>query len=172
MRKADEYVYEFALEAAVERVFDLFSRPERLNELTPRWFDLRPREPVPERLDTGSEVEYRLRWRGFPMTWISRIVEWSPPHRLTYEQVRGPYRFFRHEHSFDDAGVVTRVRDRVSYRTAGGLAIERLLVRPDLRRIFRHRAQAAASVLAGRDAMLSAGRPAPGPISHGRASSP
>lgn len=142
-----EYSYTFHLDAGTREVFDLFSRPERLNELTPSWFDLEPRSEVPDRLGIGCELEYRLRWRGVPMVWISRIVEWAPPNRLTYEQVRGPYRWFRHEHIFEGGSRSTRVTDRVSYRVLGGGPIQALLVRPDLERIFRHRASAAARAL-------------------------
>jgi ligand-binding SRPBCC domain-containing protein len=50
----------------------------------------------------------------------SRITDWEPPHRLTYEQARGPYRWFRHEHSFETEGDGTRVVDKVIYRAPGG----------------------------------------------------
>jgi ligand-binding SRPBCC domain-containing protein len=114
-----------------------------LNTLTPSWFDLEPQAHELQTLAPGVEITYRLRWRGIPLRWTSRIVDWEPPVRLTYEQVQGPYRWFRHEHLFEAEGTGTRVIDTVLYRAPGSRPIDRLLVRPDLKRIFRHREQAA-----------------------------
>jgi len=118
-----------------------------LNKLTPHWFNLEPRPGYSLPLAPGSEVTYRLRWRGLPLSWTSRIVDWEPPHLLTYEQSRGPYRCFRHEHRFEAVAEGTRVIDRVVYRALGGRPIERFLIRPDLARIFRHRERAARRIL-------------------------
>ncbi len=137
----------FRLRAEIEETFELFSNPDLLNAITPSWFDLEPDAGVPELLEPGVEISYRLRWRGVSLGWTSRIVEWEPPYRLTYEQARGPYRSFRHEHVFEADGSGTRVVDRVAYRVVGGAPIDRLLVRPDLERIFGHRAQAARLIL-------------------------
>ena len=147
MRTPSTYSHSFALPAEIDRTFALFSDSGRLDTLTPDWFDLRPRPPMSKRLAPGVEIRYRLRWRGLPLPWTSLIVEWQPPHRLTYEQVRGPYRFFRHEHLFVADGDGTRVIDRVVYEALGGAWIDRLLIRPDLERIFRHRARVARTML-------------------------
>lgn len=145
------YSHVFRLEATLEEVFGLFSSPALLNELTPDWFDLVPLAGAPEHLAQGVEIPYALRWRGVPLSWTSRIVHWEPPHRLTYEQARGPYRFFLHDHLFQAEPDGTRVVDRVDYRVLGGSLIDRLLVRPDLERIFTHRAEAARRILGCED---------------------
>mgnify|MGYP002624016111 FL=1 len=96
----------------------------------------------------GSEVDYRLRWRGLPRRWRSRIVEWRLPRVFTYEQVRGPFRSFRHRHLLAPDTTGTRVVDRVTYAVAGGGLVDGLLVAPDLRRIFDYRAEAVRRELA------------------------
>jgi ligand-binding SRPBCC domain-containing protein len=144
-----EYSCSFTLPARLDQAFELFSQPSLLNALTPRWFDLRPLGAVPERLGIGSEISYALHWRGLPLHWTSRIVECQPPHRLTYEQVRGPYRSFCHEHRFSAAAGGTRVVDRVVFRGPAGATLDRLLVRRELERIFRFRARAARARCAG-----------------------
>jgi ligand-binding SRPBCC domain-containing protein len=60
------------------------------------------------------------------------------------EQVRGPYRRWRHEHVFRSLGTGTLAGDRVDHQVPGGPLLDRLIVRPDLERIFRFRAQALA----------------------------
>jgi ligand-binding SRPBCC domain-containing protein len=147
LSQSNTHSHSFNLPAEVEATFELFSDPQRLNALTPGWFDLVPVSRSQQTLAPGVEIDYRLRWRSLPMRWTSRITDWEPPHRLTYEQVRGPYRLFRHEHSFEPEGRGTRVIDKVLYRAPGGRLIDRLLVRPDLERIFRHREHAARRIL-------------------------
>ncbi len=138
-------VYRCALELATEpaTAFDLFSSPRRLDSMTPPWFTLRPKAEVPRQPVAGAEIEYNFRWRGVPLPWKSRIVEWERPSRLTYEQIRGPYRSFRHEHLFESCDAGCRVTDVITYRVVGGRWIARTLVQPDLERIFRYRAAAA-----------------------------
>ena len=148
MTSVTSYSFRFELDAGAERVFELFSDPRRLNDLTPRWFDLRPREPLDLPVNVGTEIAYRFRWRGLPLPWRSRIVEYRPPSQLTYEQVRGPYRYFRHEHLFEPTRTGTLAVDRVQYRSGLGAWWDRGFVKRDLDRIFRVRAARAAQLLA------------------------
>jgi len=131
----------FSVEVGVDvaDAFDFFSRVENLNRVTPAWFRLDPVTPPPERLAVGAQIDYRFRWRLFRMAWRTRITEWLPPYVFTYEQERGPYRFFRHEHRFEARRSGTLVTDIVRYQALGGWPVDRLLVAPELSRIFAHR---------------------------------
>ena len=55
------------------------------------------------------------------------------------EQRRGPYRFRVHEHRFEERAGRTLASDRVRYAAPGGWLVDRLLVRPDLERVFEYR---------------------------------
>jgi ligand-binding SRPBCC domain-containing protein len=80
--------------------------------------------------------------RGVPLRWRSEITAWEPPRRFVDEQRRGPYRLWIHEHTFEALdGGRTLCDDRVRYAVPGGGLANRLLVAPDLRRIFAHRAR-------------------------------
>ncbi|MDH5521305.1 MAG: SRPBCC family protein [Acidimicrobiia bacterium] len=147
MSRNSTYSCHLTLEAGLAETFDLLSDPRALNGLTPTWFQLRPYEPVPTPLQVGSKISYRLRWRGLPLRWTSRMTEWRSPVLLTYEQERGPYAFFRHEHRFEAVGDATRVIDRVDYRSGFGSWLDRTLVQADLERIFEHRARRARALL-------------------------
>jgi ligand-binding SRPBCC domain-containing protein len=143
------YTHRFRLPASREEVFALFADPYRLDQLTPDWFRLLPVEPVPSTLSPGTEIAYRLRWRGLPLHWTSRITEWGAPERIVYEQARGPYRSFLHDHRFVAIGRrETEVVDRIDFRTAGGPWFDRRFVRADLRRIFEGREARARRALA------------------------
>lgn len=137
------FEYEFRLAAPIDRVYELLSDVRLLNTLTPSWFDLRVGDEAVSELRVGSEIDYRLKWRNLSRRWRSRIVEWCPSERFTYRQEIGPFRHFVHEHLFFAEGEGTRVVDRVDYSAPGGGLVERLLVEPDLRRIFEYRVAAA-----------------------------
>jgi ligand-binding SRPBCC domain-containing protein len=124
-------------------VFTLFADPRSLDLVTPPWFRLSPLGRIPDRLERGLEISYRLRWRGLPFRWTSLITDWQEPGFFAYEQKEGPYRFFRHEHFFDAVDGGTEILDRVVYRAPGGPLADRLVAGPDLRRIFAFRARRA-----------------------------
>jgi uncharacterized protein len=68
-------------------------------------------------IQQGTEITYRLRLHGLPISWTSRIEEWEPPYRFTDVQIRGPFRLWRHRHEFTGAQQGTRIRDPGHYRT-------------------------------------------------------
>lgn len=129
------------LHAPAHDVFDFFSRAENLEALTPSWLRFQICTPTPISMYVGARIDYRLRIHGVPVVWQSEITTWEPGRRFVDEQRVGPYRRWIHEHLFVADGDDTVVRDRVDYDVYGGRIIERLLVRPDLRRIFGYRLQ-------------------------------
>lgn len=127
--------------------FELFSEPRALDQLTPSWFRLEPSAPVPRPLAAGVEIRYRLRWRGLPLGWTSRLTDWREPDFLAYEQARGPFRYFRHEHLFRPVDGGTEIEDRALFRGPGGRLVDRLVVGPELQRIFACRERRARALL-------------------------
>jgi ligand-binding SRPBCC domain-containing protein len=90
-------------------------------------------------METGALIDYRLRLHGIPLKWRTEITAWEPPRRFVDTQVKGPYRLWVHEHLFQEKDGGTMVIDDVAYRPWGGRLIDRLLVRPDVERIFQFR---------------------------------
>lgn len=56
------------------------------------------------RIGLGEEVTWRAVHFGLPFTMTSRVTELERPLRFVDEQVRGPFRSFRHEHRFEATG--------------------------------------------------------------------
>jgi ligand-binding SRPBCC domain-containing protein len=126
----------------VGEVFAFFAAVENLDTLTPPWLHFRILTPTPVQVRRGTLIEYRIRWRWLPLFWRTEITAWEPPLRFVDEQRRGPYRRWVHEHTFEEQGGGTLVRDRVEYAAPGWLAapvVEALLVGPDVQRIFAYR---------------------------------
>lgn len=136
-----------------DEVFAFFAAAENLEQLTPAWLRFRILTPRPIAMHDGALIDYTIRLRGVPIRWRTRIAAWDPPRRFVDEQVRGPYAFWRHEHVFEQDGDGTVMTDRVEYTvplgtTWAGRAIDRLLVRPDVTRIFEYRHEAMAALFA------------------------
>ncbi|MCU0771566.1 MAG: SRPBCC family protein [Verrucomicrobia bacterium] len=120
-------------------VFDFFSDACNLEAITPPWLRFQILTPAPIRMGVGTLIDYRLRVHGLPLRWRTRIAEWNPPHGFADEQVRGPYRLWHHEHTFEEADGGTLMRDSIRYAPMGGTLINRLFVRRDVEAIFAYR---------------------------------
>jgi len=90
-------------------------------------------------MQAGTLIDYRLKIRGIPARWQSRITAWEPPHRFVDEQTRGPYRIWIHEHRFTEERSGTRCEDSVQYAPPGGSLINKLFVERDIAGIFAYR---------------------------------
>ena len=122
-------------------VFEFFANAENLNQLTPATLNFRITSPLPIEMRKGALIDYALKVHGMPLRWQSEITVWDPPYKFVDEQRRGPYKFWRHEHSFEEAGNSTRVLDRVEYKTWCHPIVHPLFVAADLRKIFTFRTE-------------------------------
>ncbi len=88
----------------------------------------------------GETVTWRARHFGIWFTMTSRISELDAPRRFVDEQVRGPFRLFRHEHLFAEVGGRTRMTDTLTVGSPVlGRLVERLVLVPYLRRVITQR---------------------------------
>jgi ligand-binding SRPBCC domain-containing protein len=120
-------------------VFAFFADAGNLQDITPLWLHFRILTPPPIEMKAGAVLDYRLRLHGIPLSWKTEITAWDPPHRFVDEQIRGPYRLWIHEHTFEEDGDGTVVSDHVRYAVPFGTLANWLLVRRDLRAIFQYR---------------------------------
>ena len=110
-----------------DQVFEFFADAFQLEALTPPFLRFKVLTAPPIRIQAGTLVDYRLRLHGIPLRWRSRISVWEPPIRFVDEQLRGPYRRWYHEHSFEEVDGGTLCRDIVDYSVWGGRPIEAIL---------------------------------------------
>jgi len=79
---------------------------------------------------------------GIPLSWKTVITEYEPPFLFVDEQAEGPYRLWRHRHTFRPGVEGTEVSDQVDYALPFGWLgriVHWLIVRNQLERIFTFR---------------------------------
>lgn len=122
------FTREVRVRAPFDAVWAFHSNASGLEALTPEFMGLEllavrgpDGEVDPDVLETGSAIEMRMRPLGvLPAgSWTSVIVEREEGDGSAYfvdEMRDGPFREWRHTHSFYADGDDTVVRDRVDYR--------------------------------------------------------
>lgn len=144
MAKTHRFKTSMTLPFGLRETFAFFADASNLEKITPPELSFHILTPQPIDIIEGSEIDYRLRLYGLPLSWRARITNWNPPHRFVDEQIQGPYRLWVHLHRFYQENGSTKVVDEVRYQLPlwplGEVAYP--LVAAQLRRIFRFRKQA------------------------------
>lgn len=88
----------------------------------------------------GETVTWRARHFGVWFTMTSRIEELERPRAFVDQQLKGPFKLFRHEHLFEPLGTGTLMTDTITLASpVGGVLVERLVLVPYLRRLILQR---------------------------------
>ena len=128
--------------APIEEVFDFFSKPENLSKITPAKMGFNVLTPSPIKMQRGALIEYTIRVFGFPLRWRTLITAYEPPKKFVDEQLKGPYSFWHHTHTFEAIDQGVEMKDIVRYSIPFGV-LGRLLhflwIKNDLKKIFNHR---------------------------------
>ena len=128
-------------ERPLEEVFSFFSDAHNLAVITPPWLHLEILTPAPIAMASGTLIDYRLKLRGIPLRWQTEITEWNPPHAFVDVQRRGPYRLWKHTHTFKETEDGVLVDDSIEYAVWGNHLANKFFVRPDLEKIFGYRSE-------------------------------
>jgi len=136
-------------------VFRWHERPEALLDLMPSHRGIRIEQQTGG-LHDGGRVTLSFGVGRFRMRWEARHYGYVRDRQFCDEQVRGPFKIWRHTHRVEPAGDArTLYEDRVEFAVPGGPLVRRLLqpfVRRLLERAFasRHQIVYAAMAQAGR----------------------
>ena len=130
---------EFLLPRKLEEIFSYFSSARNLEDITPAFLKFKVLTPGEIPMSVGTIINYDLRVRGMPIRWTSLISIWEPPYRFVDEQLRGPYRYWIHEHTFEECKDGILIKDSVLYQVFGGRLIHDLFVKRDVLEIFKYR---------------------------------
>ncbi len=129
------------VEQPITEIFDFFSNAHNLAEITPPSMHLEILTRAPIEMGVGTRIDYQFKLHGIPVRWQTEITEWNPPHGFADEQRRGPYRLWRHTHTFEETENGVIVGDVVEYAVWGNGVVNKLFVRPDIEKIFAYRSE-------------------------------
>jgi ligand-binding SRPBCC domain-containing protein len=105
------------IEAPIEKVWDFFSSPKNLNELTPPDLSFE----ILTDLDgitmyPGLIINYKIRpLLNIPLRWTTEITHCETHRYFVDEQRFGPYSFWHHQHHFKPKGNAIEMTDIVHY---------------------------------------------------------
>jgi ligand-binding SRPBCC domain-containing protein len=134
------FVYQSIVPASAGDVFRWHQRPDALLDLTPlrRWMRIERQEGG---LRDGARITFSLGLGPVRVRWEARHYGYVDGTQFCDEQVRGPFRVWRHCHRVVPVGVGHSLYvDRVEYALPGG-PLAQGMVRPLLRRLFTWRHQ-------------------------------
>lgn len=93
-------------------------------------------------ISLGEEVTWRAWHFGLPLRMTSRITQMDAPDSFTDEQVKGPFRMFRHVHEFSQDSDGTMMIDRVEFEAPFGPVgriVEKLILARYMRKLIEAR---------------------------------
>ncbi len=130
-----------------EILWEFLSHPRNLQRLTPPELEFEILGDVPEVVEAGTVIDYRIRIPVFGRRrWRTEILEVEPGHRFVDIQAQGPYKSWHHEHLIQElADGSTEMVDNVAYQMPFGWLgriAHAVLVRRQLRKIFSYRRMA------------------------------
>lgn len=139
------------LKGQMEHVWDYFSTPLNLNEITPDDMsfeiltDLRHVKMYP-----GLIINYRIRpFLNIPMRWTTEITHCETNRYFVDEQRFGPYAFWHHQHHFQETKEGIEMTDIVHYAIPFGplgRVANAVYVANKLKSIFDYREQKIATI--------------------------
>lgn len=127
-----------------EEVFSFFSKPENLKLITPPGLDFIILTPLPINMKSGTLIDYSVRILGVRRHWTTLIIDYNPPEKFVDVQLKGPYTFWHHTHTFKETEEGTLLEDNVQYIVPFGILgrlAHALLIRRQLNHIFEYRAK-------------------------------
>ncbi|MGI8469538.1 MAG: SRPBCC family protein [Pyrinomonadaceae bacterium] len=139
------------LDTTIEKVFAFFADAGNLECITPPELNFKIINTTsPIDIKKGALIDYKLKLRGFPLTWKTIISVWNPPFEFVDEALKSPYKQWLHRHTFTELETnKTLIEDEVRYRLPleplGDLA--HWFARRELDYIFDFRQKTVAKIL-------------------------
>ncbi|CAG7856595.1 hypothetical protein MCAMS1_01143 [biofilm metagenome] len=129
----------------ISEAWQFFSSPYHLNKITPDFFNVDIKSPVPGEIYGGLLIEYSMKAVcGIPMTWLSEISHCDKPNRFVYVQRAGPFKFWSHEVCLTPKNDIIILEDICHYAMPlgwFGRILHSLLIGEKLKEIFKTRAE-------------------------------
>jgi ligand-binding SRPBCC domain-containing protein len=135
--------YKQLIKAPIQEVWDFFSAPANLSKITPPQMNFKIIDMQGDKMFAGQIIRYRV--TVLPLVrvgWTTEITEVENGLTFVDEQRKGPYRLWRHRHTFRETAGGVEMTDVVEYAIPFGLMgrlANFLFVAREVKRIFAYR---------------------------------
>ena len=126
----------------MDTVFEFFSRPENLEKITPSSMGFNIITPSPIKMKEGAIIDYTVKIMGVPMRWRTMITSYKKNEYFVDEQLKGPYSYWHHRHSFKEVEGGVLIIDEITYALpiqAFRKIVHPVLIKPQIEQIFNFR---------------------------------
>ena len=126
----------------MDTVFEFFSRPENLEKITPSSMGFNIITPSPIEMKEGAIIDYTVKIMGVPMRWRTMITSYVKNEYFVDEQLKGPYSYWHHKHSFKEVEGGVLIIDEITYALpiqAFRKIVHPVLIKPQINQIFNFR---------------------------------
>lgn len=138
------------LNGSVDQVFNYFIDTQNITSLFPSYFKFQLIHTTSRRLTHGTYLEFHSQILGIPMRWKSYIHSFSPNRQITYMGQQGLISSWEYDCYFEAiSSQRTRVTECLLYHLPFGRIgnfMNRLLIQPYLKRIFKYHQQELRSI--------------------------
>ncbi|MCA9508376.1 MAG: SRPBCC family protein [Myxococcales bacterium] len=136
--------YRQNISVSLHDCWEFFSAPQNLKILTPPHLGFSDKNDA-QPMYPGQIIIHQIKpLLGIPIEWVTQITHVKIFDYFIDEQRFGPYKFWHHEHRFQESSDGTRIIDRIHYQLPFGPLgnlMNWLKVRRDLEKIFDYRQQ-------------------------------
>lgn len=99
--------------APLRDVTTFFEDPRNLGEITPPFLRFQLTTDGPIEMKEGALIDYTIRLHGVPLNWRTRIERYVQGVEFVDLQLKGPYKYWHHHHTFRQTGRGTEIGDTV-----------------------------------------------------------
>lgn len=135
--------FEQELKMDINKCWDYFSNPNNLEKITPKDLSFKIISGAETKMCAGQIIIYKIKLFGiFPMNWVTEITQVKENNFFIDEQRFGPYKFWHHQHIFEQKNDMIIMRDIIHYGikfSIFGRLANYLFVSKKLKQIFEYR---------------------------------
>ncbi len=108
--------YDQFVPGTIDEVWDFFSNPQNLNEITPKSMSFEIISGATKPMYPGMIIRYKIApFLGIKMNWVTEISQVVQDKLFVDEQRFGPYKLWHHQHHFKEVEGGVQMKDLLHY---------------------------------------------------------
>jgi len=103
------------IKSDIDRLFSFHRDPNNLSKISPSFVKVNIKSISELPLEKDSYAFLEIKVLGFNTSWEVKIKECVEPHLVKDIQIRGLFKYWQHDHIFEQQGSYVKMTDRVEY---------------------------------------------------------